>query len=913
MRHHLFTENDKYKTAILIKETSFNKSDLITNYTYPLSKLGVSDSDLIAFTLEYNAAKKAPAALIQSYLSTLLKALDSLGVTTLYCADAAYFKALAGVRKSEGNSGYVLPCKIKGYAHMQVVLGVNHSSLLYNPNNQAALDLSLHALATHMGGEYEELGLDILKHEEYYSDTDDIREALARLHQYPALTADIEAFSLKHYSAGIGTIGFAWDKHSGIALRCDYEPLDEPTEIDVWDKKDSKYKKKLAYGRKINNEPVKAALREFFETYEGNLIWHNATYDVKVIIYELWMDGDITNHEGLLAGLEVMTRHFDCTKLITYLATNNCAGNKLSLKDVAHEFAGNYAQDEINDIRLIPEDTLLRYNLIDCLCTWYAKEKNYPKMVEDDQEHVYLGIFKESLVTLIQMELTGMPMCMQEVLKGERELQDIHNHHRDHIQASSLVRDAITRMQESWLETDYAKRKANAKKPEGIKKRLLKDLLIKAPATFPRTFNPNSGQQAAVLLYEVMELPIIETTDTGLPSTDDDTLKALINHVPNTPFLTPDEIQERCELIGHIRGQLGVDKILSTFIPAFKEAQLGKDGIYYLFGSFNLGGTKSGRLSSSKPNLQNLPSGSTYAKVVKRMFRGNADWLFCGSDYNALEDVINALLTKDPNKLRILEEGMDGHTYRMMHYWPHHFTDVDFNALTKSIVNSFKKPFDKLRSASKPVSFALQYQGTYHTLMANCGFSKEEAMAIEANFHKLYVVSNEYTQDKLLEASKCGYVTLAYGLKLRTPLLARTILNTSKTPYEAQAEGRTAGNALSGQSYGLVNCKAANVFMKRVRNSPYRLEIKISAQIHDAIYLLVANRLEVIEWVNRNLVECMCERIEGELPELSHPTVKLNSELDLFPSWDNPLTIPNNASMETIWRMAQEHSLKKAA
>lgn len=554
--------------------------------------MGITGEDLIAFSLAYNESGKAPVKLIKDYLNTLLQALDSLGVKTLYCADANYFKVLAGQRKAEPHIGVVLPCNIEGFEHMSVVLGVNHASLFYNPNNEAPLKRTLDALARHMGGEEVTIGQDIIKSETYITTIEEAEEYLSSLLDEPELTADIEAFSLKHHSAGIGTIGFAVNEGEGTVIQCDYRPLISPEEVDVWCNKDKKYKKKLAYGKRVNNHPMRDVLKWFFNTYKGKIIWHNASYDIKVIIYELWMEEDITNHVGLLAGLEVMTRNFDCTRLITYLATNNCAGNKLSLKDIAHEFAGNYAQDEINDIRLIEPATLMRYNLIDCLCTWYAKNKNFPIMVQDAQEELYEGLFKESLITIIQMELTGMPLNMDEVHKGKHELREIFEYHNDRINQNMRVHSAITLMQYKWIEKDFEDRYTKSKNPEKIVKRNIEELLIKAPATFPRLFNANSGQQVGLLLHEVLGLPVIETTPSGQPAADDDTLKALKNHT---------EDEEVKHLIEDIRGQLGVDKILSTFIPAFEQAVLGKDGIHYLFGCFNLGGTKSGRLSSSNP------------------------------------------------------------------------------------------------------------------------------------------------------------------------------------------------------------------------------------------------------------------------------------------------------------------------
>ena len=77
----------------------------------------------------------------------------------------------------------------------------------------------------------------------------------------------------------------------------------------------------------------------------------------------------------------------------------------------------------------------------------------------------------------------------------------------------------------------------------------------------------------------------------------------------------------------------------------------------------------SGRLSSSNPNLQNIPSGSTYGKLVKRCFSAPKGWVFSGADFNALEDRINTLLTKDSNKLLVYTDGYDGHCLRAYYYW----------------------------------------------------------------------------------------------------------------------------------------------------------------------------------------------------------------------------------------------------
>ena len=121
-----------------------------------------------------------------------------------------------------------------------------------------------------------------------------------------------------------------------------------------------------------------------------------------------------------------------------------------------------------------------------------------------------------------------------------------------------------------------------------------------------------------------------------------------------------------------------MDKILTAFIPAFKEAAYSpKTDWHYLIGSFNLGGTVSGRLSSSSPNLQQIPAtGSKYAKVIKSCFQAPEGWLLCGLDFAALEDHISALLTKDHNKLKVYLDHYDGHCLRSYSYFSDKMPDI---------------------------------------------------------------------------------------------------------------------------------------------------------------------------------------------------------------------------------------------
>lgn len=877
MRHHVFTDNSTgyFKVAILIKGTAFNKQELMKNFVTPLVARGIPTEQIVAFTLAYNDEGKAPVSLIKAYLEDLLQTLWELGVSHLYVADSNYFKVLAKQSKAEPHLGYVLPCQYKAFhapETFKVVLGMNHQALIYNPDLQAKLDLSLDALASDLGGTYQALGADIIHSCWYPDDLRSIAHALDSLHQYSTLTCDIETFSLRFNEAGIGTIAFAWDQHNGLAFCCDYWPYLEKTA-------DGRF------GEYRPNHGVRGLLKQFFTDYKGKLIWHNAGFDVKIKIATLWME-DLLDRHGLMKGLEILTRNIEDTKIIAYLATNSCAGNNLGLKALAHEFAGNWAVEEIKDIRKLPKDKLLQYNTIDALCTWFVYKKYYPQMVADNQEELYLTLMLPSLKTLLQMELVGMPMDATQIQEAKAALQAKEASYLKVFQTSPVIQEY------NLILREQAMIKANAK----LKKK-------QHPlSAFDDVFlNPNSGPQLQGLLYEYMQLPVIDTTDTGLPATGGDTLKKLTHHTQN---------QEYLEVLHALVGLAGVSKILSAFIPNFEAAIDKGDGRVWLHGSFNLGGTVSGRLSASNPNLQQLPSGSDYGKLIKSCFSAPPGWIMVGADYNALEDRINTLLTKDPNKIKVFVDGYDSHCLRASKFFPEKLPGI---VDTVESINSIKKLFPEIRQLAKSPAFALQYAGTWITLHKTLGFSEEEAKKIEQGYRELYKVSEEWVDSKIQLASKQGYVDLAFGLRLRTPLLQQVIWGGSRVPGAASAEARTLGNAVSGQSYGLLNTRAANEFMQKVWASRYRYDVLPCAQIHDAQYYLVRDDVSVVEWVNRELIASMRWQ---ELPEIQHDLVKLGGEMDLFwPDWAHPITLPNDADQNTIKRLCLEakSDLKQAA
>jgi len=860
MHYEIIGKGGPARIAILVPR--IQKNEVIKHYMPVLSQM--NEEVMICDLFIDRKKKKTSNSDIKEYLDDLLPNLASAGIEMLVVTQPDYFKVLTKQGKTDANIGDIFD-SVDGF---KATYCPNYTRIFYDPEKtKAKVDQSLRAITHYFGGTHQKVGSSIIHGATYPSTLKNKLDWLDKLIEMDVdLSCDIEGFSLKHYDAGIGTITFCWDEHNGIAFEVDNT-------------------------RTKKEDPViRQALRKFFENFTRRMIYHNACYDVYVLIFQLFMD-DILDQKGLLKGLEVMLRNWEDSQLITYLATNSCAGNELGLKAQAQEFAGNYAVEEINDITQIPLDDLLTYNLVDGLSTWYVYNKHYPTMIADQQMETYQH-FKEWAVDIIQMQLTGLPVNMDKVEALDQLLNQESDHCVYKMKQTKIVQGFLYQLEEDALQ----------KKNEKLKTKVVTRADLGSTKDLVVEFNPGSAPQLQRLLYskEFLGLPILDLTDSGLPSTGADTLEKLLQQ---------NITEETKDFLNILLEYKASAIIISTFIPAFLKACPGPDGWHYLFGNFRLGGTLSGRLSSNNPNLQNIPSSaggplkSRLAKLIKECFEAPPGWLFIGLDFDSLEDRISALQTKDPEKLKVYTDGYDGHSLRAYGYFGDQMPDIDPESVDS--INSIAKKYKPLRQESKAPTFALTYQGTYHTLMANCGFSKEKAQMIESKYKKMYKVSIDYVNQKLEQATHDGYITVAFGLRVRTPLLKQTILGTGKTPKEAAAEGRTAGNAM-GQSYCMLNSRAASAFLKKARKSKHRLDIKPCAHIHDAQYYLVRDgAYDALIYLNTELPK---EVSWQDDPEIWHDEVKLSGSVEVFyPNWNHGFDIPNAANENTIKDKIKEH------
>lgn len=642
------------KIAILVPRIQV--AEITKHYLPHLELLG--EDVMVANLHTSSSKKKTPAIEIKEYLNDLLPNLKLEGIEMLVVTHPDYFKILTKRAKTDASIGDICDCALDD--SFKVTYCPNYGRIFFDPDKmKPKIKRAFDAVFRWAMGDNSVVGKDIIHFAKYPKGVDEISKSLDRLLEMDCdLTCDIEGFGLKHYDAGVGTITFCWNQNEGIAFSIDYSARRISGEGKPLNAKGH-------YGRYIKNQEVRMLLRDFFYNFQKKMIYHNICYDVYVMVYQLFME-DILDQAGMLEGLQVLLKNWDCTQLITYLATNSCAGNELGLKIQAQEYAGNYAQADIHDIRLIKEDDLLKYNLIDGLSTWFVYNKNRPIMLAENQDIPYQTLFRPAVIDIIQMQLTGMPINMEKVVKLNDLLQKESNLNLHRMNSLKIVQSFMDQLKEEMV---------IAKNLEYKKKVITVDDLGSTKSTIIE-FNPNSPKQLQRFLYseDFLGLPVLDYTDTKQPSTGADTLEKLVNHT------TDPEVLKFLNIIIEFKASA---IILSTFLPAFLKAVRGKDDWHYLFGNFRLGGTASGRLSSNGPNLQNIPSGGAtavkkrLAKLIKDCFEAPPGWLFVGLDFDSLEDKISAVTTNDPEKIKVYSDGYDGHCIRALKYFGEHMPDIE--------------------------------------------------------------------------------------------------------------------------------------------------------------------------------------------------------------------------------------------
>ena len=494
-----------------------------------------------------------------------------------------------------------------------------------------------------------------------------------------------------------------------------------------------------------------------------------------------------------------------------------------------------------------------------------------PKLVMEEQQEIFDTYYKPSLKTLLKLKYRGVNVNLEKTTKAKEALELLIAEDYQYLQASEPVIDTVYNLEANAM----FKYNSTHKKQKTIN-------------DFSLEFNPNSSAQKAILLFDVMELPVLEETKTGNPATGKDVIKHLITLVSKETDIA---------LLDCLLRISEAAKVSTAFLHGFETLSIkAEDGTMRLHGDYKLTGTVSGRLSSANPNLQNMPSGSTYGKLIKELFEAPEGTVFWGSDYNALETHVGAILTHDKALRKILLDGYDSHSMYTAVYFEEELKErglpygPDITAAESFII---KKEAGDLRQQSKSVTFGLQYGATFRSVAKSLSCSSERAEEIVASYHKLHGGVTAYYKKMTESAEETGYYLIETGLKLRAPGLQ------SADEHIVGSTERSAENALI-QGFGMLTVTAMNRLQKLIESEGMEDDVVIIMNIHDAIYGYCTDTPEIIKWLNENLITVMVEDFYED------QDIKLKAEMDIGYTWKQQITLNNGATIEDIQKVLNE-------
>lgn len=346
-------------------------------------------------------------------------------------------------------------------------------------------------------------------------------------------------------------------------------------------------------------------------------------------------------------------------------------------------------------------------------------------------------------------------------------------------------------------------------------------------------FNINSPKQLGKILFEKLDLPVIKRTKTGY-STNAEVLEAL---------------SEKHPIINKVTYHRQLSKIYSTYVEGLKSVIDSDDKIH---SSFNQTVTTTGRLSSTEPNLQNIPIKYEMGREIRKVFVSESeDSVILSADYSQIELRVLAHISEDENLISAFNEHSDIHT--------------------KTASEVFNTPMEEvtslLRGRAKAVNFGIVYGISDFSLSKDLKISKKEAKQYMDAYFERYPKVKKYMEDIVITAKKDGYVTTLLNRRRYIPEA-----NASNMIVRASGERLAMNAPIQGTAADIIKLAMVNVQKELYKRN---MKSTLILQVHDELILNVYN--DELEEV-KNLVK-------REMEEVLDLSVKLEVDINVGKTW----------------------------
>lgn len=362
----------------------------------------------------------------------------------------------------------------------------------------------------------------------------------------------------------------------------------------------------------------------------------------------------------------------------------------------------------------------------------------------------------------------------------------------------------------------------------------LLQLTEKAYAVAGAPFNLSSPKQIQTILFEKQGIPVIRKTPKGQASTAEDVLE---------------ELAETYELPKIILAHRGLNKLKSTYLDKLPEEVNLHTGRVH--SSYHQAVAATGRLSSSQPNLQNIPIRSTEGRKIREAFIAEKNHKIMALDYSQIELRIMAHLSQDPCLITAFQQGKDVHRSTAAEVFGVAEDDVESNQ----------------RRAAKAINFGLIYGMSAFGLAKQLGTGRKKAQQyIDLYFERYPGVKNYMAETKEL-AHQQGFVETVFGRRLYLPELQ------SKNAQRRQYAERTAINApMQGSAADIIKIAMIRVDDWLLNNAD---KAKMIMQVHD----------ELVFEVNQHYIDECRESFEHKMIQAAQLSVPLVVDTGIGINW----------------------------
>ena len=357
----------------------------------------------------------------------------------------------------------------------------------------------------------------------------------------------------------------------------------------------------------------------------------------------------------------------------------------------------------------------------------------------------------------------------------------------------------------------------------------------KATELAGRTFNLDSPKQLQALLFDELKLPAVLKTPTGQPSTNEEALEA---------------IADQHELPRVILEYRGLAKLRSTYTDKLPEMVNAATGRVHT--SYHQAGAATGRLSSSEPNLQNIPIRTDDGRRIRRAFVAPPGRKLIACDYSQIELRIMAHLSEDPGLVRAFESGVDVHKATAAEVFGRKLDEVTGNE----------------RRAAKAINFGLMYGMSAFGLARQLSIGRGEAQDYIALYFSRYPGVRDYMERTRQQAREQGYVETVFGRRLYLDYI-----NKGTQGQRAGAERAAINAPMQGTAADIIKRAMIAVDAWLADHASRALMI---LQVHD----------ELVFEAEQDFVETLLREVTGRMAGAANLSVPLVVDSGVGDNWD---------------------------